>query len=412
MAVTAPRRVLVLNHFAAPLGEPGGTRHVELAERFERWDATVVAADRNLLDGRRRTSRPPGFEVVRTTPHRGNGPGRIVSWAAYAASATWAARRVPQVDAVVGSTPHLLAAESGLRIARRRRVPFVLEVRDPWPEVLAGMGALSPTSATYRTLARMARHLEQAADAVVVLSEGVGDLLRTRGVPPGKVVFVPNGADPDALAAPATKAALRQRFGFPSEEVVAVYAGAHGPANGLDLLLDAAAELRDRAPSLAVVLVGAGATKAHLVARAEAEALGDVRFLEPVPKDEVPALLGAADVGIHCLADADVFRWGVSPNKLFDYFGAGLPVVTNTPGEVAAMVAAAGAGEAVAPDGLADGLARLVEAGPEQRAELGASGRAWLQAERSRPALAARFEAVLDAVVEGRQPATAGGETT
>ncbi|OWY60489.1 hypothetical protein B7486_68905, partial [cyanobacterium TDX16] len=181
------RRVLVCNHFAAPLGEPGGTRHVELAERFERWEAVVLAADHNLLDGSRRSARPPDFEVLRVPGHSGNGPARVAGWLTYAARLPRAARRLGPFDAVVGSSPHLPGAAAAQRAARRLGVPYVFEVRDPWPEVLAGMGASSPSSPAYRGLALLARRLEQQADAVVVLSDGVGDLLIGRGVPDRKV---------------------------------------------------------------------------------------------------------------------------------------------------------------------------------------------------------------------------------
>lgn len=398
MAVSR-RRAVVLNHFAAPAGAPGGTRHVELAERVEGWDVVVVAADRNLLDRRRRPSDPPHFVVVPTTPHRGNGPGRVLSWIAFAAAASRWARRQDRVDLVVGSTPHLLAARAGLRVARRRGVPFVLEVRDPWPEVLVALGGARPGSPLVRALDRLARRLESEADAVVVLAEGVRDHLAARGVPPERLHVVPNGADPGALAPTADRNELRRRAGFAHDEVVAVYAGAHGPANGLDHLLDAAAALAPAHPELRVVLVGGGPDKERLARRVDHEGLASVELRDPVPKDRIGDLLGAADVGVHCLADADAFHWGVSPNKLFDYLACGLPVITNTPGEVAGLVAEAGAGEAVAPDGLADGLARLVDLGTAGRAEVGARGRAWLEANRSRARTAARFQAVLDALV-------------
>lgn len=394
--------MLVCNHFAAPLGEPGGTRHVELADRFERWDAVVLAADRNLLDGQRRSARPPGFEVVRVPGHSGNGPARVAGWLAYAARLPAAARRLGPFDAVVGSSPHLPGAAAAQRVARRLDVPFVFEVRDPWPEVLAGMGAWSPSSPAYRGLARLARRLEQRADAVVVLSEGVGELLIGRGVSPGKVEVIPNGADPEALEPPASRTELRRRLGWGDDEVVAVYTGAHGPANGLDLLLDAAAELAGRARVVRVVLVGDGVEKDRLQQRARDEALASVRFLDPVPKAELASVLGAADVGVHCLADAEVFHWGVSPNKLFDYLGAARAVVTNTPGQVASLVQEAGAGRAVSPDGLADGIAALAGLTAAARDALGASGRRWLEANRSRAELAARYEALLDRLVDER----------
>jgi glycosyltransferase involved in cell wall biosynthesis len=396
------RRVLVCNHFAAPVGEPGGTRHVELADRFEHWDTVVLAADHNLLDGSRRVAQPPAFEVVRVPGHSGNGPGRVAGWLAYGAGVGRAAKRLGPFDAVVGSSPHLPAAAAAQRVASKLGVPFVFEVRDPWPEVLAGMGAWAPTSPAYRGLARLARRLEGQADAVVVLSEGVGRLLVGRGVPDTKVHVIPNGADPDALLPPAPRPELRRRLGWGDDEVVAVYTGAHGPANGLDLLLDAAAELAGPHPAVRVVLVGDGVEKARLQQRTRDEGLATVRFLDPVPKSELPTVLGAADVGVHCLADSEVFHWGVSPNKLFDYLGAGRAVVTNTPGEVSTLVREAGAGRAVPPGGLADGIAELAALAAPARDALGAAGRTWLGTHRSRAVLAARFEAVLDQVVAAR----------
>jgi glycosyltransferase involved in cell wall biosynthesis len=131
--------------------------------------------------------------------------------------------------------------------------------------------------------------------------------------------------------------------------------------------------------------------------------LANVRFLDPVPKTEMPDLLAAADLGLHVLADVELFRTAVSPNKVFDYMAAGLPVLTNCPGVVTDLVREAGAGAAVCPQGLADGLARMAQAGPELTV-WGHKGQAWIAAHQSRRAMAARLEQVLNGLV-----ATPGG---
>ncbi len=388
--------VLVLNHFAAPPGSPGGTRHVELFSRLKKWSARVIASNRNLLDGGH--VEPGGMlETVWVSPYEGNGPRRVLSWASYAATSFMRAVTAPRVDLIYGSSPHLLAGLSALVSARIRRVPFVLEVRDVWPQVLVDMGALAPSSPLYRLLEGLERLLYRQAARVVILAEGVAEHLHQRGVDPRKVCFIPNGADAADLQPSAPRDALRARYGF--EGVVAVYAGAHGPANGLDLLLDAATQLAASDPDVVVALVGDGAEKQHLRERVRREQLSNVRFLDPVPKSEMGDVLGAADIGVHCLADVPLFRTGVSPNKLFDYMAAGLPVVTNTPGEVTAFVETSAGGLATEPRGLADGISELARSGAKGRTLLGSQGRRHLEATRSRSAMAERLERLLDEVI-------------
>ncbi len=397
--------MLVLNHFALPPGRPGGTRHVELCGALRGWDRTILAGGRDLFTDQPQERIGDRFVPVWVPRARGGSAGRVLGWVAYCFTATLAGLRAPGVTVVYASSPHLLAGLAGWVVARVRRVPFVLEVRDLWPRILADMGTLAPTSWLYRSLERLERFLYRRASRVVVLAEGSRTPVMQAGVAPERIVFLPNGADPDAFTPPAPRAVLRADEGFAADEVVAVYAGAHGVANGLDLVLDAAPELARRVPQLRIVLVGEGTEKARLWSRAHAEGLANVTFLDARPKEAMPALLGAADIGLHVLADVELFRYGVSPNKLFDYAAAGLPVVTNTPGEVAGLVAEAGCGVAVGPDELADGLELVADASADQRTEWGRSGRAWLAANRSRSVLGARWEALLDEVAGLSGPA-------
>lgn len=391
------RHVLILNHFAAPLTAPGGTRHAELAAHLQRWRATIVASDRNLLT-RRRTEFGAAFRPVWSTPYASNGLARVLNWLSYGATSLIAGLRAPHVDVVYASSPHLLAGLSGWLIASIRRIPFVLEIRDLWPDVLVDMGGLSQSSPIVRVLRVLERFLYRRAVRIVVLTEGVLPRLSELGVDTSKVVAIPNGADPADFEVSADRDELRRRYGF--DGVTVVYAGAHGPANGLELVLDAAASLRSKEPRLRFALVGDGVQKRQLQERAEREGLHNIHFLDPVPKQEMPALLHAADAGLHVLADVPLFRFGVSPNKLYDYLAAGLPTITNTPGEVAGIVHAAEAGHAVPPDGIAEGALLVARADAAARKRWGDNGRAWMAANRSRRALAANLETVLDEVTQ------------
>lgn len=387
------RRVLVLNHFAASRAEAGGTRHVELFSRLQGWDHLIIASSLNPQTGRT-VDDSDGFVTVPVTGYASNGVSRVVNWVSYAINATIRGLRVGRVDAVYGSSPHLLAALAAWVISRVKRAPFVLEVRDLWPKVLVDMNHLSETSPIYRVLTALEEFLYSRARMIVIMAEGSRTELESRGVDPAKIVYIPNGADPADFVPQSTRADLRHHFGF--RKITAVYAGAHGPANGLDLLLDGAAQV----PEVDVVLVGGGVLKGSLQADAKRRDLGNVRFLDPIPKDKIPDLLAAADVGLHVLADVELFRSAVSPNKIFDYMAAGLPTLTNCPGLVSDLVVGAGAGLAVQPESLAQGLRELLALTHQEREALGRAGTGWITAHQSRSTMAERLALVLDKSLE------------
>lgn len=389
------RRVLVLNHFAVPRGQAGGTRHVELFGRLTGWQYLIVASDFNQVTGKP-VGAERGVAVVHVPEYSANGGKRVLGWALYAWFALRLGLRQPHVDVVYGSSPHLLSPLAAWLIAAVTRRPFVIEVRDLWPQVLLDMGTLAASSPIYRALSLLERFLYSRASAIVSMASGTTAALQARGIDPARIVYIPNGADPADFAPSAPRDRLRAHYRF--TRFTAIYTGAHGPANGLDLLIDAAAELQARGRPIDVVLVGGGVEKARLVARVAAEHIENVRFLDPVPKSEIPDLLSAADLGLHVLADVELFRSAVSPNKLFDYMAAGLPVVTNCGGEIQRLVEESGCGIGVAPTALAAGLTAMSERSIAERVAAGVRGRDWIEGHQSRTAMAARLGELLDRV--------------
>jgi glycosyltransferase involved in cell wall biosynthesis len=380
-------RVLVLNHFAAPRGQAGGTRHVELFGRLRDWDHLILAANRNYLTGAPVHSFK-SFTAVPVIAYSANGLARIVNWASYALMAFCRGLTTGRVDVVYASSPHLLAALSGWALSVVKRSHFILEVRDLWPRVLAEMGQLSEASWVYRALTKLELFLYSRATRIVVLADGVGNDLVARGFNRSKIVYIPNGADPADFEPSGSRELLRAKYGF--DKFTAVYAGAHGPANGLELLLHAAGRITSL--PIDIVLVGGGVNKSNLQQIARSRGLSNVRFLDPMPKSEIPDLLCAADLGLHVLADVELFRQGVSPNKVFDYMAAGLPVLTNCPGLVSELVEASGCGATVAPAALAEGLTSLYFRNLEPQ---GRAGQEWISAHQSRAAMADRLSNLL-----------------
>lgn len=363
---------------------------MELFSRLRAWDYLIISSNLNSNTGKPRAGDTNGFVTVPVLGYSSNGFSRILNWASYAISASLRGLRSGRVEVVYGSSPHLLTALSAWVLSVSKRATFVFEVRDLWPKVLVDMDRLSERSMLFRILTTLEQFLYHRAHTIVVMAQGTRTELLSRGIPDGKIVYIPNGADPEDFTPSAPRAYLRGRYGFSG--VTAIYAGAHGPANGLHLLLDAARHV----PDVDIVLVGGGVLKDELKSAAARQDLRNVRFLDPVPKTEIPDLLAAADIGLHVLADVELFRSAVSPNKLFDYMAAGLTVLTNCPGIVSDIVAEAEAGISVAPDELAEGLRQLTETPKGVREAMSIAARSWIREHQSRGAMAERLAGVLE----------------
>lgn len=405
------RVLFVSDHFVTP-SEPGVLRTWQLARHLaERGDTVRVVAPRAYFPfaasgtAPRPAEPPAGVEVEwMRTPRGGTGlRARLASYAAQLWSATRAtlatvARRDADV-VVVGLTPSMLAIGPYL-VARRRGVPVVIDERDLSLDAADALGLL-PRPALWAARA-VERHLHRHAAAVVAVTPGIGEMLRARGVPASRIHLVPNGfeglPEPPAPERAAAREALRRALGWGPETTVLLYAGNLGPNHDLDAVLDALALLRDEDVVLAVM--GEGGRKGSYLHRAARQGL-PVRFLETRPKSEVAAVCAAADVGLLPLRDHPYFRCSL-PNKVFEYLGAGLPVVLVGPeGDSSRLLDAAGAGVRLAggdPAGLAAAIRRLVRE-PAARRAMGASGREHVVREWSRERFLPAFGRALDSAV-------------
>ena len=406
-ATPTPMHVYWVNQYAVPPDQPGGTRHFDFATELQRRGHTVriVASDLNLATreySRRRgptdlKQRTEDIEGVRFTwltagGYRGNNWRRVASMMVFGLATFQHLLRVPKGRSTVfiGSSPHLFAAFGAFLAARVRRVPFVFEVRDLWPESYSEVSGRD-SGPEVSMLQAIADLLYKRSDAIIVLAGSNVDRICERGVRRSKIVTIPNGVDLDAFSEDdeGTDLSTEGAFTF-------VYAGAHGPANDLETVVLAAHELQVRGrKGIEIVLLGDGASKTTLQQKAAELQLTNLRFVDPVSKAEVASTLRTADAGLMVLAPVDLFTYGVSPNKLFDYLGAGLPVLTNVAGLVSDIVQKAGVGETVAPGdpaALADGMESLADDPPPDAAERGAK---FIRANYDRPTLALKVETLL-----------------
>ena len=263
-----------------------------------------------------------------------------------------------QYDVVFATTTPLTAGIPGIFAKWFRRKPFVFEVRDLWPELPKAMGVIkNPIVLWMMSVLEWTSY--HSADRLVGLSPGIVDGIIKRGIAPEKVASIPNGCDLDIFAS--EHQAWRPE-GVQPTDLMAIFTGTHGLANGLNAVLDAAVELKKRQRTdIKLVLVGDGMQKKALLERAVELQLDNVIFHNPVNKAKLAGLMASADIGLQILANVPAFYYGTSPNKFFDYISAGLPVLNNYPGWLAELITKEQCGFAVPPENpqaFADALER------------------------------------------------------
>lgn len=293
-------------------------------------------------------------------------------------------------DLVFATTTPLTAGIPGIVARWLRGKTFVFEVRDLWPELPRAMGVIrNPVVLWAMGVLEWASY--RSAHALVGLSPGIVEGIMHRGVPRERIALVPNGCDLDLFAQDAPP---WRPEGVAPTDLMAVFAGTHGIANGLDAVLDAAAELKRRGRGdIKLVLIGNGKLKPTLQARAAREALDNVVFHDPVNKTRLASLMAATDLGLQVLANVPAFYFGTSPNKFFDYIAAGLPVLNNYPGWLADMINENSCGFAVIPDDAAAFADALEGAAADRNAlkEMGQRSRKLAQDQFDRRLLADRW---------------------
>jgi len=285
--------------------------------------------------------------------------------------------------------------------AALKRVPYVFEVRDLWPEDLVAAGRLKP-GAQLRFWEWLERFSYARAKKILLVSRGFHDRLIERGFDPGRVQTLLLGGDSGLFETLEPNRAFLEERGL-GEKFVAVYAGAHGDANGLIQLVEAAELLRER-EDISIVLVGEGGTRGELLAEVERRGLDNIHLLPAMPKSELVHVLAACDAGLMILKQIVRPRW-VTPNKLFDYLFAGLPVLVNFAGTTAELVEDDGVGVAVEP-GSASALAEQLRAWADDRegaAALGEQGRRVAFDRYDRRAIARDLAEILQTAVSERR---------
>jgi glycosyltransferase involved in cell wall biosynthesis len=298
-------------------------------------------------------------------------------------------------DVVFATSPPLFVGAAGLVLHGLKRAPFVFEVRDLWPESAVALGELSSPRAI-AWAGKLEELCYNRASRIVVVTEGIRQRLIERGFPAGKLALIPNGANVDLFQRrPDLGQHFRAVHGLAPEAFVAVYAGIHGIAQGLETLLRAAVDLRND-PAVRFVFVGEGPAKAELQTLRAKLDLDNVLMLPEQPRSVMPAILSAADAAIVPLRKLELFQ-GALPSKMFDAWACELPLLLSIDGEAHRTLDAAQGGLYVPPEdatALAEAIRNLASR-PDRGRSLGQNGRRYTEQHHSRQAQARALERLL-----------------
>lgn len=326
--------------------------------------------------------------------------GRIWGYFSFTVSSTIAGLPIRKPDVIICSSPSLTVGLTGWILSRLKRIPMVFEVRDLWPESAIETGVL-----TNKWMIKLGYWLERfsycKAAWINVLTPAFEEVLVTRkGVLREKVSMIPNAADLDIIKPGPRDNWVRGKYNL-EDKFVVTYVGAHGLANALMQLIEAAKILKKRDKQVQIMLVGYGMEKPKLIEEAKARGLDNVTFVDPVPKAQIGDYINASDVCTAVLKKCDTFKT-VYPNKVFDYMAAEKPIIIGIDGAARKLVEDASAGVFAEPENAQSFVEALMllKEDAQRRRLLGRNGRKFVQKNFSRKMLSDKYLSIVRRVVE------------
>lgn len=325
---------------------------------------------------------------------------RMLNYSSFFVSAAITGLRLSRPDVVIATSPQLFVGLAGWWIAQCKQVPFVFEVRDLWPESLAAVGMGESNSLLYRALTKVARFLYRHADRIVVVTPAFEEyLVENWRVRPEKISVIENGVEAQQFR-PSDGTGLRTELGIEGK-FVASYIGTMGMAHGLNTIIEAAVNLRETNPEVLFLMIGEGAEKERIAAMANGLRLPNLKFIDQMPREKIPAYVCASDVCLVPLKKSELFKT-VIPSKMLEFMSCARPVILGVEGQARAILDEAGCGIAIEPEN-AEALAyaiRYLASNRESAYEMGNNGREFVIRKYSRAETADKYLRLLEEVLQ------------
>lgn len=403
-------RILFLSHYFPPEVNAPATRTYEHCRQWVRdgHQVTVVTCAPSHPQGRvyegyrnrfYQEEARDGIRVVRIWTFVTANEGflkRTLNYISYMCSACIVSLFLPKADIVLSTSPQFFNGLAGYFVSKLRRIPWVLEIRDLWPESIVAVGAIK-SSIIISLLEWIERFAYRKADRIVPVTDSFKTYMLGKGIEAGKIAVVKNGVDLAQYAPCDGASALADELGVKGKFVVA-YFGTHGMAHHLETILHAAHRLSG-SNNIVFLMVGDGAERQALVRMRDEMALTNVMMLEQQPKSRMRELWALSSVSLVLLKKSDLFKT-VIPSKIFESLAMAKPIILGVEGESADLLRAAKAGICIEPEQADDLVVRVVELSqnPEWCQQMGRNGRRYVMGHFDRIVLARKLASVLETV--------------
>ena len=334
-------RIWLINHYAVPPQYYPLARQNYFAKNLMRLghEVTIFAAstvhnsDKNLIedDAPYREDVVDGvhYVLIRCKGYHGNGASRILNMLEFARKLPGVCDKYPRPDAIVATSMPPMSCAAGIKLARKYGCRGIAEIADRWPESIIAYGIAGPHNPAVLWLRRLEKWIYTKADAVVFTVEGAYDYIKEqhweKEVPRSKVYYINNGVDLELFDYNKEHFRVEDKDLDDPDIFKVVYTGSIRRVNGLGLLLDAAKAVKD--PRVRFLIWGDGDERPMLEQRVKDENIGNVVFKGWVEKKFVPSIVSRADVNYIDPFSDSVSKYGISSNKLFEYFAAGKPIL-------------------------------------------------------------------------------------
>jgi glycosyltransferase involved in cell wall biosynthesis len=406
-------RILFLSHYFPPEVNAPASRTYEHCKAWARagHEVTVITCAPNhprgkVYDGYRNRlwhrEERDGIKIIRLWTFVTANEGflkRSLNYFSFMLACIAAAPFVPKADVVVTTSPQFFNGLAGYPVGRMKRIPWILEIRDLWPDSVVAVGGMKP-GMMVKLLEWLELFAYRKADVIVPVTDSFERYMVGKGITPAKIEVIKNGVDASIFKPHVGENPLRGELGLEGK-FVAAYFGTHGMAHKLETLLEAADLLRDR-PDIVFLLVGDGAERGRVAEMRAARGLSNVLMLGQQPKAKMPALWDLASVSVVHLKRSPLFRT-VIPSKIFESMAMEKPILIGVEGESAEIVRKAEAGICVEPENAQQLAAAVLKlAGePETLRSMGRKGRTFVVENFDRDRLAMRYAALIERVVSG-----------
>jgi len=396
-------KILFLSHYFPPEVNAPATRTYEHCRRWVELghEVTVVSCVPHHPMGRAypgyrnkliQTEYKDGIKAVKVLTYITANEGfikRTWNYVFYMLMAIAIAPFLSRADIVISTSPQFFNGLAGYFVSRIKRCPWVLEIRDLWPESILAVGAIKNRN-LIGALEAIERFVYQKADHIVPVTYAFQRHILTRGGRANHITVIRNGVDLQFFEPRTKDAAYARQLGIEGK-FVAAYVGTHGMAHGLNLLIDVAEQLKQR-DDIVILLVGDGAERARLIAEVERRGLTNIKLLGQLPKADMPRLWSITDVSLVVLKKLDLFLT-VIPSKIFESMAMRRPIILGVAGESAELLRESEAGIVIEPESIEqmrNAILRLAQS-QQLRIELGENGRGYVEANFDRTVLADRF---------------------